>query len=127
MLRQIGWMKMIHFQNRANFLNYSELYISPEPVLAPLSNFLVATCNFTITYFFPLWFQQRTRKHKMINTILETFPFIGTVLISQIHKNSGWIQSWFSIIPMGFWKRSSVTDHAYCTTCTYMVIFQNRT
>ncbi|KAJ3740121.1 hypothetical protein DFH05DRAFT_1559873 [Lentinula detonsa] len=56
----------------------------------------------------------------MINTILETFPFIGTVLISQIHENSGWIQSWFSIIPMGFWKRSSVTDHAYCTTCTYM-------
>ncbi|KAJ3782988.1 hypothetical protein GGU10DRAFT_405811 [Lentinula aff. detonsa] len=28
----------------------------------------------------------------MINTILETFPFIGTVLISQIHENSGWIQ-----------------------------------
>ena len=46
-----------------------ELYIAPEPVLAPfllkqkipvlvgLSNFLVATCNFAVTYFFPMWFQ----------------------------------------------------------------------
>ncbi|KAJ3782613.1 vacuolar amino acid permease [Lentinula aff. detonsa] len=123
-----------------------ELYISPEPVLAPfllkqkipvlvgISNFLVATCNFTITYFFPMWFQtvmltnastaglhilpnsismslgsvfaglmmHRTGKYKMINMIFGIFPFIGTVLISQIHENSGWIQSWFSIIPMGF-------------------------
>lgn len=46
-----------------------EIYIAPEPVLAPfllkqripvlvgISNFLVASCNFTITYFFPMWFQ----------------------------------------------------------------------
>ncbi|KAJ3903015.1 vacuolar amino acid permease [Lentinula edodes] len=123
-----------------------EIYIAPEPVLAPfllkqkipvlvgISNFLVATCNFTITYFFPMWFQtvmltnastaglhilpnsismssgsvfagwmmHRTGKYKMINMIFGIFPFIGTVLISQIHENSGWLQSWFSIIPMGF-------------------------
>ena len=42
---------------------------SPEPVLAPfllkqkipvlvgISNFLVATCNFTVMYNFPTWFQ----------------------------------------------------------------------
>ncbi|KDQ59888.1 hypothetical protein JAAARDRAFT_153957 [Jaapia argillacea MUCL 33604] len=46
-----------------------EIKISPEPVLAPfllkqkipvlvgISNFLVANCNFSITYFYPMWFQ----------------------------------------------------------------------
>ena len=46
-----------------------ELCIAAEPVLAPsllkqkvpvlvgLSNFLVSTCNFAVTYFFPMWFQ----------------------------------------------------------------------
>lgn len=46
-----------------------ELFLSPEPILAPYllrqkipllsgaSNFLVANCNFAIIYFFPLWFQ----------------------------------------------------------------------
>ena len=27
------------------------------PVLSGMSNFLVANCNFSITYFFPMWFQ----------------------------------------------------------------------
>ncbi|KAF5351470.1 hypothetical protein D9757_012871 [Collybiopsis confluens] len=125
---------------------YVELWVAPEPVLAPFllkqkipvlvgtSNFLVATCNFSISYFFPMWFQtveltsaataglhilpnsvsmslgsvfagwmmHRTGKYKMINMIFGIFPFVGTVLISRIHENSGWVQSWFSIIPMGF-------------------------
>lgn len=46
-----------------------ELFIAPEPVLAPfllkqkipvltgISNFLVSLCNFTVMYFFPTWFQ----------------------------------------------------------------------
>lgn len=46
-----------------------ELYIAPEPVLAPFllkkkipvlvatSSFLVATCNFSVMYNFPTWFQ----------------------------------------------------------------------
>jgi hypothetical protein len=46
-----------------------EIFIAPEPVLAPfllkqkipvlvgLSNFFVALCNFSIIYFFPMWFQ----------------------------------------------------------------------
>ncbi|KIJ63392.1 hypothetical protein HYDPIDRAFT_113380 [Hydnomerulius pinastri MD-312] len=46
-----------------------ELLVAPEPVLAPLllrqkvpvlvgtSNFLVALCNFSVMYFFPMWFQ----------------------------------------------------------------------
>lgn len=46
-----------------------ELFVAPEPVLAPAllkqpipvlvgcSNFLVATCNFSIMYFLPMWFQ----------------------------------------------------------------------
>ncbi|KAF9460915.1 major facilitator superfamily domain-containing protein [Collybia nuda] len=46
-----------------------ELFVAREPVLAPfllkqkipvlvgMSNFLVASCNFSIIYFFPMWFQ----------------------------------------------------------------------
>jgi len=46
-----------------------ELYVAPEPVLAPfllrrkipvlvgISNFFVATCNFAVMYNFPTWFQ----------------------------------------------------------------------
>jgi cytochrome b subunit of formate dehydrogenase len=46
-----------------------ELFVAPEPVMAPVllkqkipllvgaSNFLVAVCNFSISYFFPMWFQ----------------------------------------------------------------------
>lgn len=46
-----------------------ELLIVPEPVMAPFllvqripvlvgaSNFLVALCNFSIIYFYPMWFQ----------------------------------------------------------------------
>lgn len=48
---------------------YIELRVAPEPILAPfllkeripvlvgVSNFLVATCNFTVMYNFPTWFQ----------------------------------------------------------------------
>ena len=46
-----------------------ELKLAVEPVLAPfllkekipilfgISNFLVAFCNFSVLYFFPMWFQ----------------------------------------------------------------------
>lgn len=46
-----------------------ELLVAAEPVLAPvllrqkvpvmvgMSNFFVSVCTFSITYFFPLWFQ----------------------------------------------------------------------
>ncbi|KAG6909881.1 hypothetical protein DXG01_014690 [Tephrocybe rancida] len=46
-----------------------ELYVAQEPMLAPallkqkipvlvgISNFLVATCNFSVNYFYPMWFQ----------------------------------------------------------------------
>ncbi|KIK93560.1 hypothetical protein PAXRUDRAFT_144798 [Paxillus rubicundulus Ve08.2h10] len=46
-----------------------ELFIAPEPVLAPyllkqkvpvlvgISNYLVSLCNFAVMYFFPMWFQ----------------------------------------------------------------------
>ncbi|KAF9266014.1 MFS general substrate transporter [Marasmius fiardii PR-910] len=123
-----------------------ELYVAPEPVLAPfllkqkipvligISNFLVSVCNFAVTYFYPMWFQtvmltnasiaglhilpnsvsmscgsvfagwmmHRTGKYKTINMIFGILPFIASVLITLIHENSGWVQSWLSIIPLGF-------------------------
>ncbi|KAJ7672431.1 major facilitator superfamily domain-containing protein [Mycena polygramma] len=123
-----------------------EIYIAPEPVMAPFllrqkipvlvsaSNFLVAGCNFSVTYFFPMWFQvvtlesastaglhlmpnsvsmstgsifagwmmHRTGRYKNINLIFGIFPFIGAVLISLMREDSGPIQSWLSIIPLGF-------------------------
>ncbi|TDL18944.1 MFS general substrate transporter [Rickenella mellea] len=123
-----------------------ELYVAPEPVLAPfllqqkipvlvgLNNFLVATCNFAVMYFFPMWFEtvaltnasiaglhlmpnslsmscgslfagwmmHRTGKYKLINLIFGIFPFTAAILISQLREDSGPIQMWFSIIPLGF-------------------------
>ncbi|KAI6138005.1 major facilitator superfamily domain-containing protein [Pisolithus thermaeus] len=128
-----------------------ELCISPEPVLAPIllrqkvpvivgvSNFLVAMCNFSVMYFFPMWFQtvaltststaglhllpnsmamscgslfagqlqfsytmHCTGRYKMINIMFGFFPFVGSLLITFIRENSGPLQSWLSIIPLGF-------------------------
>ncbi|KAJ7066838.1 vacuolar amino acid permease [Mycena belliarum] len=123
-----------------------ELFVAPEPVMAPsmlrqkipvlvsASNFLVAACNFSVTYFFPMWFQvvtlqsastaglhlmpnslsmstgslfagwmmHRTGRYKKINLIFGIFPFVGAVLISFMRDDSGPIQSWLSIIPLGF-------------------------
>ncbi|PBK70086.1 MFS general substrate transporter [Armillaria solidipes] len=123
-----------------------ELRVAREPVLAPFllkqripvlvgcSNFLVALCNFSIMFFFPMWFQtvrltsastaglhlapnslsmstgsvfagwmmHRTGKYKTINLICGLFPFAATVLILQMKEDSGPIQSWLSIIPLGF-------------------------
>ncbi|PPQ91935.1 hypothetical protein CVT25_000978 [Psilocybe cyanescens] len=123
-----------------------EFFVSPEPVLAPFllrrripvlvgfSNFLVAICNFSIVYFFPMWFQtvvmtnastaglhllpnslsmstgslfagwmmHKTGRYKKINLIFGAFPFIGAVLIYHIREDSGPLQSWLSIIPLGF-------------------------
>ncbi|KAK0441284.1 major facilitator superfamily domain-containing protein [Armillaria borealis] len=123
-----------------------ELRVAREPVLAPFllkqripvlvgcSNFLVALCNFSIMFFFPMWFQtvrltsastagshlapnslsmstgsvfagwmmHRTGKYKTINLICGLFPFVATVLILQMKEDSGPIQSWLSIIPLGF-------------------------
>lgn len=125
---------------------FVEIFISVEPILAPYllkqkipllvgaSNFLVANCNFSIMYFFPLWFQtvrltnastagahllpnslamstgsvfagwmmHKTGKYKMLNLIFGIFPFIGATAICLINEDSGFIQSWFSIIPLGF-------------------------
>ncbi|KAJ7753413.1 vacuolar amino acid permease [Mycena maculata] len=123
-----------------------EIYIAPEPVMAPFllhqkipmlisaSNFLVSACNFSVTYFFPMWFQvvtlesastaglhlmpnsismstgsvfagwmmHRSGRYKTINLIFGIFPFVGAVLISLMREDSGPIQSWLSIIPLGF-------------------------
>ncbi|KAK7036049.1 vacuolar amino acid permease [Favolaschia claudopus] len=123
-----------------------ELFVAKEPVLAPgmlqqkvpvlvsASNFLVGACNFSVTYFFPMWFQvvtlqsastagmhlmpnsvsmstgslfagwmmHRTGRYKRINLIFGIFPFIGTTLISRLREDSGPVQSWLSIIPLGF-------------------------
>ncbi|KAL1746466.1 major facilitator superfamily domain-containing protein [Schizophyllum fasciatum] len=123
-----------------------ELYVAKEPVLAPfllrkkvpvltgISNFLVANCNFSIMYFFPMWFQtvmltsastaglhllpnsvsmstgsvfagwvmHKTGRYKTLNAIFGIFPFVATIFISLMHEGMGPIQSWLSIIPLGF-------------------------
>ncbi|KAJ7612163.1 major facilitator superfamily domain-containing protein [Roridomyces roridus] len=125
---------------------FVEIYVAPEPVLAPFllrqkvpvlvsaSNFLVAACNFSVTYFYPMWFQvvtlesaataglhlmpnsismstgsvfagwvmHRTGRYKKLNLIFGIFPFVGAVLISLMNPDSGPVQSWLSIIPLGF-------------------------
>ncbi|KAJ7119134.1 vacuolar amino acid permease [Mycena epipterygia] len=125
-----------------------EMFLASDPVLAPFmlrqkipvlvgaSNFLSATCNFSINYFFPVWFQvvtlesattaglhmmpnsismstgsvfagwmmYKTGRYKTLSLVFGIFPFVGAVLISRMPTNSGSgsLQSWFSIIPLGF-------------------------
>ncbi|KIM49857.1 hypothetical protein M413DRAFT_21980 [Hebeloma cylindrosporum] len=125
---------------------FVEIFVAPEPMLAPfllrrkipvlvgISNFLVAICNFSIMYFFPMWFQtvamtsastagmhlmpnsismsigsvfagwvvHATGRYKTLNLILGACPSIGALLIYHIQEDSGPIQSWLSIIPLGF-------------------------
>ncbi|KAI0062144.1 MFS general substrate transporter [Artomyces pyxidatus] len=123
-----------------------ELRVAAEPMLAPfllkqkipvlvgVSNYLVATCNFAVMYFFPMWFQtvaltsastaglhllpnsismsvgsmfagwmmHRTGKYKKLNLIFGVFPFTAAVLITKMREDSGPLQLWLSIIPLGF-------------------------
>lgn len=41
-----------------------------------------------------------TGRYKIINLIFGAFPFFGACLIYLIHKDSGPIQSWFSIVSL---------------------------
>ncbi|KAG9309209.1 vacuolar amino acid permease [Chiua virens] len=70
------------------------------------------------------WMMHRTGKYKMINLIFGTFPFIGTVLIAFIDKNSGPLQTWFSIVPLGFGNAvvlQTTTTHVRCTESSMAV------
>ncbi|KAG1799327.1 major facilitator superfamily domain-containing protein [Suillus plorans] len=123
-----------------------ELLVTSEPIMAPFllkqkvpvlvgaNNFLVSLCNFSVMYFFPMWFQtvaltsastaglhlmpnsvcmsagslfagwmmHRTGKYKLINLIFGFFPFVGITLITLLRKDSGPLQMWLSIVPLGF-------------------------
>ncbi|KAF7298294.1 Vacuolar amino acid permease [Mycena kentingensis (nom. inval.)] len=124
----------------------AEVFVASDPVLAPsmlhakvpvligASNFLSATCNFSVNYFAPVWFQvvmlesasiaglhmspnsaatslgsvfagwmmHRTGRYKAINLVCGAFPFVGAVLLARMRLDSGPVQSWLSIIPLGF-------------------------
>ncbi|KAF7314937.1 Vacuolar amino acid permease [Mycena indigotica] len=123
-----------------------ELFVAPEPVmpmsllqqkipvLVGASNFFANACIFSVTYFFPLWFQvvklqsastaglhlmpnsvslslgsifagwmmHKTGRYKTINAIFGAFPFFGAIFIASLREDSGWVQSWLSIVPFGF-------------------------
>lgn len=44
------------------------------------------------------WMMHKTGKYKLLNLIFGFFPFIGATAICLINENSGFIQSWFSIV-----------------------------
>jgi len=48
------------------------------------------------------WMMHATGRYKTLNLVFGAFPFIGTVLIYLMKEDSGPIQSWLSIIPLGF-------------------------
>ncbi|KAH6899160.1 multidrug resistance protein [Coprinopsis sp. MPI-PUGE-AT-0042] len=101
-----------------------EIYVALEPVLAPhllkqripvlvgMSNFCVAMCNFSIMYFFPMWFQtvlltsafclhlvpNCVSIYKRLNLILGILPFVGATLIYRLQEDS----NFFPLIPLGF-------------------------
>lgn len=61
-------------------------------------NILPNSLSMSVGSLFAGWMMYHTGKYKMINLIFGIFPFIGIILITQIHGNSGWVQSWFSIV-----------------------------
>ncbi|XP_006458763.1 hypothetical protein AGABI2DRAFT_115784 [Agaricus bisporus var. bisporus H97] len=48
------------------------------------------------------WMMHKTGKYKLLNLIFGAFPFFGVIGICFINEDSGFIQSWFSIMPLGF-------------------------
>ncbi|KAJ7069283.1 MFS general substrate transporter [Mycena amicta] len=48
------------------------------------------------------WIMHRTGRYKNLNLIFGLLPFFGVTFISLLREDSGWIQSWLSIIPFGF-------------------------
>ncbi|KAG1819841.1 major facilitator superfamily domain-containing protein [Suillus subaureus] len=48
------------------------------------------------------WMMHRTGKYKLINLIFGFFPFIGITLITLMREDSGPLQMWLSIVPLGF-------------------------
>ncbi|KAI0261793.1 major facilitator superfamily domain-containing protein [Gloeopeniophorella convolvens] len=48
------------------------------------------------------WMMHRTGKYKLLNLVFGAFPFIAAVLITRMREDSGPIQLWLSIIPLGF-------------------------
>jgi hypothetical protein len=44
------------------------------------------------------WMMHKTGKYKLLNLIFGAFPFLGVIGIYLINENSGFIQSWFSIV-----------------------------
>ncbi|KAJ7700682.1 major facilitator superfamily domain-containing protein [Mycena rosella] len=48
------------------------------------------------------WMMHKTGRYKAINLIFGIFPFVGAILVSRMREDSGPLQSWLSIIPLGF-------------------------
>ncbi|KAF7314935.1 Vacuolar amino acid permease [Mycena indigotica] len=48
------------------------------------------------------WMMHKTGRYKAINAIFGAFPFIGASFIASLREDSGWVQSWLSIVPFGF-------------------------
>lgn len=44
------------------------------------------------------WMMHKTGKYKLLNLIFGAFPFFGVIGICFINEDSGFIQSWFSIV-----------------------------
>ncbi|KAG9309637.1 vacuolar amino acid permease [Chiua virens] len=122
-----------------------EFCIAREPVLPPcllrekvavwvsLSNFFLSSCNYSVTFFVPLWFQtvslnsaaiaglhllpnsiatglgalmggwiiHQTGKYTTLNLVFGVLPFSGLVSLIFIREDSGFIQKWLSVFPIG--------------------------
>ncbi|KAH0828780.1 vacuolar amino acid permease [Lanmaoa asiatica] len=48
------------------------------------------------------WFMHRTGKYKIINLIFGIFPMCGLIPIILLREDSGFVQKWFSVVPIGF-------------------------
>ncbi|KAF7295894.1 Vacuolar amino acid permease [Mycena chlorophos] len=95
-----------------------EIFVAPEPVMAPAllrqkvpvlvsaSNFLVAACNFSVTYFFPMWFQVVTLESAS-TAGLHLMP--NSVSMSTGAVFAGWVMHRTGVGP----RNSTVTNPSF--------------
>ncbi|KAF8121594.1 vacuolar amino acid permease [Boletus edulis] len=52
--------------------------------------------------FFTGWLMRRTGKYKTINLVFGILPLCGVIPLVFLREDSGFVQKWFSVVPIGF-------------------------
>lgn len=48
------------------------------------------------------WLMHRSGKYKTINLVFGILPLCGVIPLIFLREDSGFLQKWFSVVPIGF-------------------------